>query len=165
MVRCTWYNFILFISLTPTDGEVYLIQLYLIFDFHRWWGVLDTTLSDFWLPRWWGVLDTTWSDFWLSPMVRCTWYNFIWFLTVTDGGGYLIQFYLIFDSHRWWGVLDTTLSDFWLPRWWGVLDTTLSYLLVWLPPMVRCTWYNFILFISLTATHGEVYLIQLYLIY
>jgi hypothetical protein len=151
MVRCTWYNFIWFLNLT--DGEVYLIELYLIFDFQRWCCIKytspsvrlknqiklyqvhltigeiqksDKVVSSTPHHRWWGVLDTTLSDFWLSPMVRCTWYNFIWFLNLTDGEMYLIQLYLIFYSHRWWGVLDTTLSDFWLS------------------PMVRGTWYNFI---------------------
>jgi hypothetical protein len=131
-VRCTWYNIIWF--LTFTDGEVYLIQHYLIFDFHRWWGVLDTTLSYLLvlLPPSYikytspsvrvknqikfyqvhlTIGESQKSDKVVSSTPHHRWKSFIWFLTFTDGEVYLIELYLIFDSHRWWGVLDTTLSD------------------------------------------------------
>jgi hypothetical protein len=136
MVRCTWYNFIWFLTLT--GGEVYLIQLYLIFDSHRWWGVLDTTVSDFWLPP---MIKYT------SPSVRLKNKIKLYQVHLTIGESqksdkvvsstevYLIELYLIFDFHRWWGVLDTTLSDFWLS------------------PVVRCTWYNFIWVVSSTPHH------------
>jgi uncharacterized protein YodC (DUF2158 family) len=144
------YNFIWFLNLT--DGEVYLIQLYLIFDSHRWWGVLDTTLS----------------DFWISPMVRCTWYNFIWFLTLTNKIK-LYQVHLTIGEskksdkvvsrtphHRWDSKNQIKLYQVHLTIGESLSDFLLS-------PMVRCTWYNFIWFLSFTD--GEVYLIQLYLIF